>query len=55
MAVDKTNIYVKVSNGSTYFRSMSGYISAYTESAPQGGFVTATGTFNGSGTLDTSL
>lgn len=55
MANDKTTIVVKTTNGSTYYRSMSGKITNYQESAPQGGMVNATGTFTGSGILDTSL
>lgn len=55
MANNKTTIVVKTTNGSTFYRSMSGKISAYNETAPQGGMVNATGTFNGSGTLDTAI
>lgn len=49
-----TLAYVKTTNGSTYFRKISGYFTSYKESAPQGGFITATGTFTGTGTLSTS-
>lgn len=51
-AVNKTLIYIKTTSGSLYYRQMAGYLSAYTESAPQGGKIRATFTFNGSGTLD---
>ena len=47
-----TLIYVKTTSGSTYFRKISGYITNYRESAPQGGLITASGTFTGTGTLD---
>jgi hypothetical protein len=49
-----TLVYFKITSGSTYFRSASGYITNYVESAPQGGLVTATGTVTGTGTLDTT-
>jgi hypothetical protein len=52
---NKTQLVVKLSNGSTFYRSIAAYISAYAENAPQGGMVNATVTFNGSGTLDTTL
>lgn len=52
---NKTQIVVKTTNGTTYYRSIAGYISNYTESAPQGGMITATGTFNGSGALDITI
>jgi hypothetical protein len=35
-----------------YYRQGAGYITNYQENAPQGGMVTATGTFTGSGPLD---
>jgi hypothetical protein len=47
-----TLIYVKLVSTGVYFRQGSGYITNYTESAPINGFVTATGTVTGSGTLD---
>lgn len=50
----KTLLYFKVTSGSAFYRSAAGYISNYTESAPQGGMVTATGTFNVTGSLDTT-
>lgn len=55
MANDKETIVVKTTNGTTYYRSMTGKITNYQEQAPQGGMVNATGTFQGTGTLDTSL
>src|SRR5205809_106635 len=45
-----TLIYVKISNG-TYIRSGSGYLSDYKESAPVNGFITATATVTGNGTI----
>jgi hypothetical protein len=55
MFFNKTSLVVKLSNGTTYYRSASGYFSAYNESAPQGGMVNGTGTFKVSGSVDTSL
>jgi hypothetical protein len=49
----RTLLYVKVTNGATYIRTLAGYISNYTETAAQGGMINATGTFNGTGTLTT--
>jgi hypothetical protein len=51
---NKTLITVKVSNGTTFIRSIAGYISTYNETAAQGGMVTGKGTFSGSGSLSTS-
>ena len=48
-----TLVYVKISNGA-YIRSGSGYLSNYKESAPVNGFVTATATLTGSGTISLS-
>jgi hypothetical protein len=49
-----TLVYIKLTSGSTYFRSVSGYFTNYTEAAPQGGLVAATVSFKGTGTIDTS-
>lgn len=49
-----TLLYVKLVSTGVYYRQGSGYITAYEESAPINGFVTATGTFTGTGTLDLS-
>lgn len=46
-----TLVYILLQSGSDYIRRGSGYISNYQENAPQGGFVTATGTITGTGTL----
>lgn len=54
LANAQTRFYVKVAYASSYYRQGAGYISNWRESAPQGGFITATGTFTGDGTLDTS-
>lgn len=54
MANDKTLVTVKTTSGSLYYRSMSGYFSNYQETLAQGGMVSATATFNGTGLLDTS-
>lgn len=52
----KTLLYVKVTVGSvTYYRQGQGYITNYTETANQNGMITATGTFELSGTLDTTF
>lgn len=50
--INGTLIYIKTTSGSPYYRSGAGYITNYTESAPQGGLITATGTFRGTGSLD---
>jgi hypothetical protein len=47
-----TLLYVKLQYSSTYYRQGQGYISNYKESAPQGGFITATGTFRIDGSID---
>src|SRR6185503_18906729 len=39
-ANNNTLVYVLLQSGSSYIRRGSGYISNYTESAPQGGFIT---------------
>jgi hypothetical protein len=49
---NKTSLVVKFTSGSSFYRSISGYISNYTETAAQGGMVIGKGTFNGSGSLD---
>lgn len=52
----KTLLYVKVTTGGVaYYRSGAGYITNYTETAAQGGMIVATGTFEVSGTLDTTF
>lgn len=48
-----TLIYVLLQSSTDYIRRGSGYISNYQESAPQGGFITATGTITGNGTIAT--
>lgn len=47
-----TLVYVMLTDSAGYLRSGSGYISNYTEAAPQGGVVGATMTVSGNGTLD---
>lgn len=47
-----TLLTVKVTDSDGYFRSASGYITAYSETAPQGGMISGSGTFDVSGTLD---
>lgn len=53
-AVNGTLVYVSLVSGSDYIRKGSGYITNYQESAPQGGFITATGTITGNGTISLS-
>jgi hypothetical protein len=48
----KTLIYIKFTSGSLYYRQMQGYLSQYGETLAQGGKVSATFTFNGSGDID---
>lgn len=49
----KTQLTIKTTVGSiTYYRTLVGYITDYTETAPQGGMISAKGTFKGSGVLD---
>lgn len=47
-----TTVYVLLQYLTSYYRQGSGVISAYQESAPLNGFVTATFTVSGSGLLD---
>jgi hypothetical protein len=60
-ANDGTLIYMKIqyptsgSPGTTIYRQGQGYISNYKETASQGGFITATATIRGDGTLDLSV
>jgi hypothetical protein len=49
-----TLVYAKLISSGAYYRQGQGYITNYKESAPQSGFVTATGTFVGDNTLDIS-
>lgn len=53
-ANSSTLVYVKVSDGAGYIRSGSGYLTNYKESAPVNGFITATATLTGSGTISLS-
>lgn len=53
-ANERTQVYVKLLYSSSYYRQGAGYISNWQESAPQGGVVTCTGTFTGTGVLDLS-
>jgi hypothetical protein len=49
-----TTVYVKLVNAGTYYRQGSGIITNYRETLPLNGFVTASFTFTGDGTLDLS-
>lgn len=51
-AVNKTLVYLKFTSGSLYYRQIAGYFSQYGEALVQGGKVTATFTFNGTGDID---
>lgn len=47
-----TTVYVLLQYLTQYYRQGSGVISAYSESAPLNGFITATATISGNGLLD---
>lgn len=47
-------VWIKTTDGDTYYRLVGGYINSYKESADQGGFLLGTGVFTGEGTFQTS-